>query len=1226
MIECLKQACTGSLPPTCSKQRAAFIHDPKISGQAETRAQIKLRFMARNGNPVVLVKSFLLTVKGNSTTFKASDQTIKTIDESGRQEALSCKVQDIEKLVPTLMGASQAVLDSVVFVHQDESNWPLDDPLTVKKKFDNIFNLSGYTKAVDAMKKVRLHNVHEVDKHKLKVGHLKTYMERAQTLKKEIANDEDSIKQMNKVIDEFDEKSSIFTEEMKELEEKVSTYKSLLKDLEIAKGKKDVLKESSEALFDKLEEEAKEDIEELLLMKNSMDRQLSEERMQLKKEGVRLDRYRDEEGSLRDKVRENETLESRLIAEIDVNRREIKEVRAKCEILAKRCVGEDAWDSSVTNDGIVDIYTTMRQKSRDKQARLKGMKEDARRMQEKLSDCVKEAQTKVYQIEEKINSTRTRRDENLERIDEIERWRKGIQINEEDHQKNEAIGKTLNSKLKAALETQKKLKEGNVLENLEIKIEILEKECEDLRKEKDVIQESSGKQALYYEKSKELKKIKEKSDTLINSNKSKLQKALGSEDDLPEIDDLMDRIQARSKEVEKKKEENMMEKNRVQSKIESLLNELEDKEKAIKKLKAECGEKEAAIGDTDSLSTDLSIEDLCRKKEEKLEKLNEKINHMGALDLVFDQYIKRSSEIHACPACKRDFHGEEEEDFIQNQKQSKGSIPQRLQQAKDARDKMQKSIDELRSKTNLLEDLKERRKELLECETEHSIKSEMKEESETRLKALTDEAGKLTESLKTIQLMLQEVAIPSRALLTSINEMEADLKSEKEGLLLKNSKTLDEVKEALVKSEKDLKSSMKDKEDHRLVVMKANEEVGECERSLREHREMVAKAEGNAVELKTKLNQKEKLEKENLEFEKQKEELSKNLTKAKASLSEVKLDSDEKSTDMNNKLDACQEETRGFLGDTESMKNHCEKLANHGIEKKEQQLSTLQRKQEDVKIEMEKLGTEVAKMEEKIKSKDQNIREHEFHARNIDDNISYKKCIEECEKAEKSIKALKVRIDSMPSGDKMNQKLQGAKAKYEENMRKTQYMRGSRKTLEQKIEERREELRSKEFRNIEEIFKRENLSLKTKTLAISDIDNYVKALKKALVSFHNRKMANINKTIKELWQKTYRNSDIDYIQIKYEESGSRGSHNYRVQMISGGTELDMRGRCSAGQRVLASIIIRLALAETFCIDCGILALDEPTTNLDQENSRSLAIMLQQIIKERSAQSNFQLIV
>lgn len=41
-------------------------------------------------------------------------------------------------------------------------------------------------------------------------------------------------------------------------------------------------------------------------------------------------------------------------------------------------------------------------------------------------------------------------------------------------------------------------------------------------------------------------------------------------------------------------------------------------------------------------------------------------------------------------------------------------------------------------------------------------------------------------------------------------------------------------------------------------------------------------------------------------------------------------------------------------------------------------------------------------------------------------------------------------------------------------------------------------------------------------------------------------------------------------------------------------------------QVLASLIIRLALAETFCLNCGILALDEPTTNLDRDNIESLA--------------------
>ena len=59
-------------------------------------------------------------------------------------------------------------------------------------------------------------------------------------------------------------------------------------------------------------------------------------------------------------------------------------------------------------------------------------------------------------------------------------------------------------------------------------------------------------------------------------------------------------------------------------------------------------------------------------------------------------------------------------------------------------------------------------------------------------------------------------------------------------------------------------------------------------------------------------------------------------------------------------------------------------------------------------------------------------------------------------------------------------------------------------------------------------------------------------------------------------------------------------------MRKGNQMLDMKGRCSAGQRVLACIVIRLALAETFCLACGILTLDEPTTNLDEYNKSGLA--------------------
>ena len=42
----------------------------------------------------------------------------------------------------------------------------------------------------------------------------------------------------------------------------------------------------------------------------------------------------------------------------------------------------------------------------------------------------------------------------------------------------------------------------------------------------------------------------------------------------------------------------------------------------------------------------------------------------------------------------------------------------------------------------------------------------------------------------------------------------------------------------------------------------------------------------------------------------------------------------------------------------------------------------------------------------------------------------------------------------------------------------------------------------------------------------------LQALEKALLMYHTTKMSDINKIIKELWQKTYRGQDIDYIQVR----------------------------------------------------------------------------------------------
>ena len=66
--------------------------------------------------------------------------------------------------------------------------------------------------------------------------------------------------------------------------------------------------------------------------------------------------------------------------------------------------------------------------------------------------------------------------------------------------------------------------------------------------------------------------------------------------------------------------------------------------------------------------------------------------------------------------------------------------------------------------------------------------------------------------------------------------------------------------------------------------------------------------------------------------------------------------------------------------------------------------------------------------------------------------------------------------------------------------------------------------------------------------------------------------------------------------------------------------------CLAARRRDCPVVIRLALAETFCLNCGVLALDEPTTNLDVDNKRGLASSLARLLDSRKQQSNFQLVV
>ena len=69
IIEALKYACTGALPPTC-RNGQSFINDPTMTDATEVKACVKLRFTNKANKNTVCIRSMQLSKKKTKLEFK----------------------------------------------------------------------------------------------------------------------------------------------------------------------------------------------------------------------------------------------------------------------------------------------------------------------------------------------------------------------------------------------------------------------------------------------------------------------------------------------------------------------------------------------------------------------------------------------------------------------------------------------------------------------------------------------------------------------------------------------------------------------------------------------------------------------------------------------------------------------------------------------------------------------------------------------------------------------------------------------------------------------------------------------------------------------------------------------------------------------------------------------------------------------------------------------------
>merc|ERR1711974_428381 len=94
------------------------------------------------------------------------------------------KCADINSEMARLMGVTEPLLNLVIFCHQEDSNWPLDESSKVKEKFDAIFAATRYNDCLKEIKLQRQILLTEVKEHNRDLEHYAVYKKMAEEKKR----------------------------------------------------------------------------------------------------------------------------------------------------------------------------------------------------------------------------------------------------------------------------------------------------------------------------------------------------------------------------------------------------------------------------------------------------------------------------------------------------------------------------------------------------------------------------------------------------------------------------------------------------------------------------------------------------------------------------------------------------------------------------------------------------------------------------------------------------------------------------------------------------------------------------------------------------------------------------------------------------------------------------------------------------------------------------------
>ncbi|KAF9463040.1 hypothetical protein BDZ94DRAFT_1362864 [Collybia nuda] len=1224
IIECLKYATTGDQPP--NTRGGAFIHDPKMANEKEVKAQVKLRFHAANGTRMLAVRNLSVTVK------KTSGLTMKTLenilaladgnaDKGGKRGVISTKCAEIDTEIPQLLGVSKAVLENVIFCHQEDSYWPLAEPAALKKKFDDIFEATRYTKALDSIKSLRKDRVADLKAEKERLVGLSREKSHADKLRARISElnstiaskevDYEETKKQYETVVEANQKFYDHATKFRELYIKIENLQDLKKRLE---------SDLNDAKLN-LQEVTGTD-EELELRLQHFDDHITAQKQKKRMEDTKKQDLEDELVKARNEHTHLVALHGGLVAEAEAQKVRIVEREQLIREIGEKYGIKGFSQTPLEREKVIEFLTRLSESQRTQKSELEKLQNELRIEAEEYN---KKSRQLHYELDGHKLQKRNLREQITERQSSIVKAERTI----ENQQTLPSQLKTLLADIEEKQTRLNKVKtdiaaakyDSRLAEKSE-KARVLEERREELNAEIATLSLQADARAKLDLKKSEIKTKKGEILSTLELASAKLRK-MGSE------------MEVTAETIERDVNRIASEKEREHSELESLVtsanNKLQIADTTLTNLKFQCKAKKEELKALErKLKNELEQDSLDIAIKEADGELSHRKTLNGSLaggSAVYESLLRVGKQKKTCTACNRHLNDQELVVFEKYMHElMKKASPDAIANNKAEMEEWEAELERLQS----LRPVQATRDRIRDTDLP-ALESQIKEQ-ETSYPEISDEAEKALENLDGVKRQLKDIMILKdhaktvARLQREVERAEQEVSNLEGDLLATGStKTADNVQEELNDLSSDLRANEREKQtimierDRQLAAIRAIE-TGLHTMELKE-RDL-----NNEIREKTKLEgQIDVMKHDVIKFTNMLKGLDVSISEAQGPIDAL----DAEHQQIQNTLTSRTTEAQRL---SQEMNMSIDKLGhtNRGVEryvkdKRARQLEECAQNIEHCDSELQRLNENISAAREVIARIEKEINESGASVANYRDNIRVRKL-------RKEISDTQTEIESHDMEDaaraRRNFQEKYAIAKEKENNLHTSYSHIAGEVSSHKSQLKAWELDLKEFKDINKRYTDQLIRVKMSDMANSDLEKYAKALDNAIMKYHGLKMEEVNDTMKHLWNKTYQGTDIDGIKIRSDVEGgaSKRSYNYRVVMTKDQVEMDMRGRCSAGQKMLASIIIRLALSDSFGQNCGILALDEPTNALDTENIDALAASLVDIINERKSHSNFQLII